>query len=284
MSNLFALSTPNPPRWNPADFISKRYVILITAVMACMLFAAGGPASGADRIVILFYSAEANINNYKTLKAEFDGYLSRFGPYEFQPFGEQAVFEQRLRETDRCLLLFSAWHYRKITENRPLAPLLAGTRDGSSYQKRILVSAVADNLGTEPIASAGNLQLTRSILAEMFPAKNPSAFNILMVPKEIDALVSLSFESATYALVTESAKGKLQALDPVLSERLKTLAEGKPSLLPVLAAPAEFAAADELVKIIMEMPKSSEGKNIMQFLDLDGWKVIGPSEKSNLEG
>jgi hypothetical protein len=260
-------------------------LIIISAAVVLIFLSAAGPAAGADKVMIYFYSAEANINNYKTLKMEFDSYLSGLGPYEFQPFGDQAVFEQRIREGGRHLLLLSAWHYRNLEQTLSLEPILVGLRNGSPTQKRILVSAVADRLGPDPIASAGNLDLTRSILQSMFPTKTDSDFNILMVPKEIDALMSLAFESAAYALVTESAKEKLGLLDPVLAQKLATLAEGEESLLPVLAVPSGFTnGAQPVVSIVKQMPENDRGMNIMRLLDLDGWKRVGPSERSKLEG
>lgn len=281
---------PNPSTSNPTGpyrlyFISKRLLIVVSAAVILTLLLAVGPAAGADKVMIYFYSAEANINNYKILKTEFDGYLAGLGPYEFQPFGDQAVFEERIRQGGRYLLLLSAWHYRNLEKTLSLEPMLVGLRNGSATQKRILVSAAADNLGPDPIASAGNLDLTQSILQSMFPAQTASDFNILMVPKEIDALMSLAFESATYALVTESAKAKLGLLDPVLAQRLNTIAEGEESLLPVLAAPGDFEkGAQPIATIVKQMPESDRGMNIMRLLDLDGWKPVGPSERSKLEG
>jgi hypothetical protein len=281
---------PNPSPSSPTGLyrlhlFSKRFLVLIPAALGLILFFTAGPAPGADKVLIYFYSAEANINNYKTLKAEFDSYLADLGPYEFQPFGDQTVFENRIRQGGRYLLLLSAWHYRNLEQTLSLEPMLVGLRNGGASQKRILVSAAADHLGPDPIASAGSLNLTQSILQSMFPAKTASDFNVLMVPKEIDALMSLAFESATYALVTESAKAKLGLLDPVLARKLKTLAEGEESLLPVLAAPGDFTEeARPIVSLVKQMPENDRGMNIMRLLDLDGWKPVGPSERSKLEG
>ncbi len=235
--------------------------------------------------MLFFYSAETNINNYKTLKAEFDGYLARFGPYEFQPFGDPKAFEQQIGQKSRYLVLLSAWHYRKLSRKKPLTPVLMGTRNGSSYQKRVLVSASERKLGSGPIASAGNLDHSQSILSAMFPREAVADLKVLMVPKEIDALMCLGFESATHALVTESALDTLKNLDPVLSRRIKILGEMEGNLLPVLAAPRELAdKLDNIVSIVQKMPRAPEARQIMQLLDLDGWKPLTATDQSKLEG
>jgi len=53
----------------------------------------------SDKIVIYFYSSESSINNFKSLKKEFDTYFSAFGPYEFQPVKKQQDFENISRRT-----------------------------------------------------------------------------------------------------------------------------------------------------------------------------------------
>ncbi len=254
--------------------------LLLFAVLAAPL-----RSTGMEKVMLYFYSAEANINNYKTLKAAFDGYLSRFGAYEFQPFGDPRSFEQRIGREDHCLLLLSAWHYRKLSRVHPLTPVLMATRDGRSHQKRILVSASKRRPGDGPIASAGNLAHSRSTLETMFPDQAAADFNILMVPKEIDALMCLGFESATHALVTESALETLKTLDPVLSKRIQVLGETEGSLLPVLAAPRQAAAdLDEIIRIVRKMDTAPEGTDILKLLDLDGWRPLTPSDQSKLEG
>ena len=47
-------------------------------------------AAGAT---IHFYSPETNINNFGTLKAEFDGFFAGMGGHKFQPYGDRAAFD-----------------------------------------------------------------------------------------------------------------------------------------------------------------------------------------------
>jgi hypothetical protein len=240
--------------------------------------------------MIYFYSSESNINNFKSLKMEFDNYLSRLGPYEFQPFSERETFESEVKNKENCFLLLSSWHYSNIYKTYALKPELIGVRDGKNYQKRILVTdAKYNNLGAVekgPVASASNELHTRSLLRDMFADKNAAdSVRILSVPKDIDALMSIGFGVSKCALITESAFNNSKELDPVLYKNTKTLAEGKASLLLILAAPDNIPQnAENLVKIIKSMPNDPGGTNVIKMLDLDGWEPVDPSDKSKLEG
>ena len=63
-----------------AVLLSTTALLLVGLAIFCVI------SSGEGKIKIYFYSSETNINNFKSLKMEFDRYLSRFGPYELQPF------------------------------------------------------------------------------------------------------------------------------------------------------------------------------------------------------
>jgi len=247
-------------------------------------------AAGPEKVMIYFYSSETNINNFKSLKMEFDTWLSRQGPYEFQPFSDRQTFENHIRGKQNCLVLLSSWHYSIIGKEYGLAPVLTGMRSGKKYQKRILVSASAsggaDILSKGPVASAGSQDYTRSELLGMFGEKTAvDSARILTVPKDIDALMSVGFDMSKSALITESTLDNLKATDPVLHKKMKTVGAGRESLLLILAVPQSFAEkAGNLTKLIQEMPKQPGGADIVKMLDLDGWQPIDPSDSAKLEG
>jgi hypothetical protein len=169
--------------------------------------------------------------------------------------------------------------------------MLVGILNGKNSQKRILVGGEKvqdiDAAMKGPIASSSNAEYTKSILREMTDKKEAAdATRILTVPKEVDALMSVGFDMAKAALTTESAFNTLKGIDPVLHKKLRILAQGKESLLPILAVPEEFAAeADKIITILKNMPNDSAGMNIIKMLDLDGLKPFDlSSDASKLEG
>jgi len=240
------------------------------------------PAWGeTEKITVYFYSSETNINNFKLLKMEFDSYLSAFGDYEFQPFKEKETFENHIKDKKRCLIILSSWHYRNICKKYSIRPSLIGVRDGNIYQKRILVtsSGSGKSVGLEDakkaqIVSASSIQHTISVLAEIFGDKSTAeSAKILTVPKDIDALMSVSFGMSQSALTTENSLEKLKTVNPVLYKNIVPLGEGKKDLMLILAVPEDFISdSNEIIKIIENMQTDSNGKNKIKMLGLDGWQ------------
>jgi len=71
--------------------LSTIALLLIGLAVFCVI------SSGAGKIKIYFYSFETNIINFKSLKMAFGQYLSKFGPYEFQPFSSRDVFDKQVK-------------------------------------------------------------------------------------------------------------------------------------------------------------------------------------------
>lgn len=244
---------------------------------------------GADKIKVYFYSSETNINNFKSLKMEFDRYLSRFGPYEFQPFSNREDFEAHIKDKQNCLLLLSSWHYRRLYKAYALTPVFTGLRKGEKYQKRILIGAgtAADiaSVQTARIASASEPGYTINALMEMLPEQySGDRFRILTVPKDIDALMSVGFGMATFALSTGYNFEDLKTANPRMCARMQVLAEGKPSLFLVLAMPSGFNEdSKKMVEIMNRMSLDPEGLRNIRMLGLDGWQPIEPKDRQKLE-
>lgn len=266
-------------------------VLLVVLLFTCtLIFYLVFPASAApDNTIIYFYSSETNINNFKSLKMEFDQYLFRFGSYQFQPFNDRETFEEQIKGKQNCLILLSSWHYANIYKEYAFKPLLVGSRKGKKYQKRVLVtssrSGSIETVKAGRIASSSSVQHTISTLQQMFQDNNVvKSFRILTVPKDIDALMSLGFGMAKAALTTDSSLDKLQAMNPVLYKKITVLAESEESLLLVLAVPQGFAEqAQELVTIFQEMPENPDGRRKVRMLGLDDWQTLDSSDIARLE-
>lgn len=261
---------------------------MITVLLAChvILYVI---SSGAGKTTVYFYSSETSINNFKSLKIEFDRYLSKFGPYEFQPFSSREDFEKHVKDKDNCLLLLSSWHYRQIHKEYSLTPVLSGHRKNQKYQKRILVSggptSEIESIKSARIASASNPQHTISVLMEMLKENySREHFRILTVPKDIDALMSVGFGMATYALSTGNSFEELRQANPTLCSKMSILAEGEQSLLLVLAVPEGYNQdSEKMVSILKGMSTNAEGKQKIRMLGLDGWQKLDPLDEQKLE-
>jgi hypothetical protein len=233
---------------------------------------------------IYFYSSESTINNFKSLKMEFDRYLTGYGPYEFQPFSDRYTFENQVKKRGQCILLLSSWHYNKIYKEYGLKAILVGTRNGKKYEERILVAS-DETVKVGSIASASSIQHTDSCLQTMLKDKSAvDITSILTVPKDIDALMSVGFGMSKFALTTRNTLTELKMANPMLYQKLKILAEGEESLLLVVAIPEQFTQdVKGIVTIIQNMAADPDGKERLRMIEIDGWQALDPSDRLKLE-
>jgi len=269
----------------------KRRVVLLLSTIALLVIALAVfcvISSGSGKIKIYFYSSETNINNFKSLKMEFDRYLSKFGPYEFQPFSSRDVFEKQVKGKENCLLLLSSWHYRHIHREYSLTPALTGVRNGEKYQRKILVAdeKAPDIAVAKPglIASASSLQYTISVLKRMLKKYAEHPFNVLTVPKDIDALLSVGCGITKLAFASENAFDDLKEVNPGLCRKIKVVAEGEETLLLIVALPQGFTVnTKKMVGMIKNMSMDSDGRKRIRMLGLEGWQELNASDRSRLE-
>ena len=69
-------------------------------------------AFAGNKLTIYFYNPEININNFASLKKEFDTYLSAYGEYQLQPFSEREIFEKVAVSKNDGIFIISSWHYK----------------------------------------------------------------------------------------------------------------------------------------------------------------------------
>ena len=265
-------------------FLSFRGCTCIIFSIAVLSFMAMNAFAQTNKITIYFYSSENTINNFKSLKMEFDRYLKKYGPYEFQPFSDRETFEKQIKDNKHCLLFLSSWHYSNIYKDYALRAVLVGTRNGKKYQERILV-ATDETAKAGRIASASSLQHTSGCLQEMLKGKNTvDITSILTVPKDIDALMSVGFGMSKFALTTRNSLNELKMANQTLHQQLKILADGEESLLLIGAVPEQFMHdARIIVTIIQNMATDQDGKEKLRMIELDGWQTLDTADLLKLE-
>ncbi|MFO7560020.1 MAG: hypothetical protein R6X10_14390 [Desulfobacterales bacterium] len=265
--------------------------LLAFGVLWILFLIAGFPGTGSsetETTAIYFHSSETSINNFKSLKIKFDRYLSQFGPYEFQPVRERTEFEKQITSRKDCVMLLSSWHYRKIHKTGLCEPVLVGFRNGKKTQKRVLVAPEGYDFRKShglKLASASSLQHSRSMIKNM-PAIHLDAdsLRILTVPKDIDAMMAVSFGMSEAALITENSYNRIKSLNTLLYKKINIIAEGPESHLMVLAAhKACLPQMGKLIQIIQKMSENSSGQKQIHMLGLNGFKNVTQEDLLMLE-
>jgi len=244
-----------------------------------------------DGNTLYFYNSETNINNYVSLKITFDTYLSKFGAFRFQPFSDKDIFEKTLLEKQDGGFLLSSWHYRILRQKVPITPVLVGVSHGKSTQRKILsakkqISEVGLLKGGK-IASAANEAYTRTILSQILGEKSAEILaqvKLILVPKDIDALMAVGFGMADAALTTEDSLENLSRINQKQYSMLTRLGASEKQFLTLAVVPKKTARnAVALLEILEGMSKAPEGESRLRMLGLDGWRKLTQSELKELE-
>jgi len=242
----------------------RRRVPLVWVSLLCSVLVltgdqtVGSPPGEPPEATVFFFSPETNINNYSALKSEFDSYFSSFGKLKFQPFSDRAVFEKFLAERPAGLFLMSSWHFKQLRDKTAWNPVLVGVLKNKTTQKHLLYArkniAEAALLRGATIATAGTREYTLTLLHQILGAEARdliASFKLLVVPKDIDALMAVSFGMASAAVATESGAERLSRTNPKQLSSLRLLQTGSESLLPVLVAPLKAnARTRELITVL----------------------------------
>ncbi len=238
------------------------------------LHTARAQAAGAT---LHFYSPETNINNFGTLKREFEAFFATAGGHQFQPYGDRAAFEKAL-EGNPGVFLLSSWHYPQLAGKSACQPRLVGQLQKKSSQRHVLCAkkplANLAALGGMKIAASGSKDFTLARLADLLTPKHRALLpklHLLPVPKDLDALMALHFDLVQAAVVTESGLAQLALANPTQHAALVPLAHGPERLLPLLLAPAQpDAASQALLQVLAAMSAAPAGLQCLRLLGLEG--------------
>lgn len=269
--------------------IIRKHILTAIFLLACFWLLSPLITTADHKYIIYFYNPETNINNFASLKKEFDVYLSSFGEYQLQPFSEREIFDKVISEKKDGIFLISSWHYKKLKETVPMEPaLVAISKNKSTYRRILSVKKAINNpnlLKGTTIASSSSEDYTKSLLKKMLGKEDiVNSIKILTVPKDIDALMSVGFGVAAGALTTENSLDKLATINQKQYEMLRRLSVSEEILLPIAATPkTSDHSHSKLLRIMKEMGTVAEGKNKLNMLGLDTWKELDESEKRCLE-
>jgi len=228
---------------------------------------------------ILFYNTDTNINNYKYLKIEFDKFFEKIGNYSFQPIIDKNIFENQLKEKKYCMLITSSWYFNNIKDKLTLCPVLTAHRKGIEIQKIILLKKTTPgdegkklDLHKGKFASSMSKEYTKELLNKiLIDYKCNNNYNVLCVPKAIDALLSVGLGMSRYALSTYHSFNILSKINPPLFNKLTCIGRNVDSPLMICTFFCQ-QKDQQLLNAFVNIDKIPEGINAIKMLGIDGFK------------
>lgn len=243
------------------------------------------PGWGAEKTTsIFFYNPDANLKDISILKAKVGSYLRKMNTnMDFQPFIRFDVMEQQIEVKKPSFIIISSWYYHTLAQKHLLHPLLIPQKNGQKSYRKVLVTleSIQDlkELNGKTLATTPLGENTPGLLATNFfrnTSVDVASMKIITVPKDLDALLAVSYRRVNSAMVVPDNINALKAINPVV-EKIKIVYTSPEILFPPLVALINYASPEEIKKIQLifsTMPESLEGQQALDLLNYDGWTVL----------
>ena len=230
----------------------------------------------SDTTRVCMYTIENNIDDFKSLKVEFDKYLKKFGDYEFQAFSDKKTFETHVNKHGSIIIL-SSEHYKNLIKTNTFKAKLIAQKDNKVKDVKVLVGK-KDRSVKGVITSAYSKKYTNKLLDSLIENEKQS---ILIVPKEIDALMSVGFGMSDFAVVSKDSFSNLQKINPFLTKDLVIYKELALSYRMLIATKDLYKINKHIFE---DMDKDDVGKYILDAIGIDKFIAIRSKDLINIGG
>jgi hypothetical protein len=234
-----------------------------------------------SRTKIYFYNPEINSARNLVLKSTWDNYLYEFGFYEFQPIDSRDAFTKLVRNEKDAAFIMAEWLYSSFfsdKENR-LELAFKGSMNGEDTYQKILVSHNNSiDLEKVTIACSGSKERAKEVLHSIYPelsALQIAKIKILIVPKDIDAVMAVGYGLAEMALTTELGLSRMALMNENVYKGMIVLKASKPisrSVLVFKSSNVELKAG--LAHALKNMSNHESGQKAINLLGLDEWQMV----------
>ena len=250
-----------------------------TATLLCCIFA----VYAATTLSFYYYNPDSVQANLSQLSHGFGDFLRQSGlDATFQAFAHKNDFDRIIRDKKPDLVLVPSWYYQQYGESLGMTPLLASLENGNTnYTKVLLVRKeqpfrVGDLRG-KTVAMTTMGPNTEEMLNSYFKGRgvNFSTMNIIITPKDADALYALALGQVDAALVGDATLATLSNVNVRLVEVTQTVLTSSPIPTPILCSlPGNMDAAEraKVEQLFLKAGKGEKLPNYMEILHINGWK------------
>lgn len=205
----------------------------------------------------------------------------------FQAFTRYEDFERQIIAQPPVFLIAPAWLEGSAAAalGLDLTVVARPIRQGkSTYRKALMTRANVDSIDD---LARGSIAATLHSMGSGDPASllgvfhlAPESAKVVAVPKDVDALLALSFGQVDAALVTSEQYEVLAATNPAEAERLRVLAfSPEVKLPPVFASSsADPQLRDRLRDLMVRLPELTGGAGVLGMLGFDQFVPELPAE------
>ncbi len=258
----------------------RRIASLVFAFLAVPHVAVSQP------LELFFYSPEFAPANLGVLQSSVEGYMRvRNVPVRFQAFARFEDLRTEFSKREVAFAVLPPWIAEHECLGRTLTAIAEPVRNGSSLDRKVVVVSrrTAQDLRTATIAVSGPRGRTAGpppLLAK-FVASYPRV-KIISVPKDVDALLAVSFGQVEAAFVSSAQFETLARINPAMTATLEETGYTAESPFPKLyatdaATPEHVARARQAA---VAMGESKEGKRLLRLLGYDRWRAVDGNDRT----
>lgn len=227
-------------------------------------------------ITLCLYSPTLSIQNFKALK---NGVNEVLNPMDitFQPFASSHDFESFISENRHYLAMMTGWHHEKLKAKHNMQIVRYGVLNEQTKDRFLLVykkECDLTNIENLQLATSLDTDLAKRVIKQTELSQGETQPVILQVPKDIDALMSLTLNlfDIDMALISEEVLKSFSERYPnetkSLQKKYSTFSTPRMIIGISKDAPASVSAK---LQVITKLKESKRGAELMQLLKLDNW-------------
>ena len=240
----------------------------------------------ATKIKFYYFNPDSVQSNFSLLSRGFGNFLKQVGlDASFQAFSQKSDFDQRIKEIQPDLVLVPSWYFQQYGQSLGLTPLLTSLENGKPNYTKILMVRKAepytlDQLKGKTVAMTTMGPHTEELLSENYfkdQGVDFSAMNIIVTPKDADALYALALGQVDAALVGQATLNMVGSVNQRLLEATKELATSSPVPTPLLCAlpgSADKAEVAKMKEMLLEDSDKGALPKHTDVLHINGWQKI----------
>jgi len=238
------------------------------------------PAEPPAPALFYFYSPDWRPPDLGRLASAVETSLANGGVRTtFQAFTRYEDFERHLADKAPVFLIAPAWIAKAAAGSRlGLTVVVRPQRRGRTGYRKALMSRPGidsiDGLARGSVAATLHATSDGAAASVLSPFNlDPNSARVVPVPKDVDALLALSFGQVDGALVTSEQYDQLALSNPAEASRLRVLAfSPEVPLPPVFAsAGADPQATARLRERLLHLAEDPDGASALALLGFDGF-------------
>jgi len=216
--------------------------------------------------------------NIESIQINFAKYLKQYGDFKFKIFHDKKSLNSYIYKK-RAILILSSLDYKNILQTNKLDLKLVAQKNNSIRNVKVLVGK-KNNTIHGIVTSADTIQHTKDFLKSLTKHKKLST---LIVPKEIDALMSVGFGMSDFAIISKDTFTYLQDVNGFLTQDLKIYREVASSYRMVIAVNKNTKIDEKMKNIFKDMKDDDTGKLILNYLQIDRFIDLKIKNKEGLQ-